>query len=230
MCTNSEKVVLKIVVKFLLVLTYYWQRNTQLYVPIITVTKGFPHLCRIKETRRGGKLLDNRLVDIFIGEVERQSKFALLSLNGMNDYLTSDSVDKDIDAFWLFVQSFLVSSANISKLLWNTEKGAPNESKELRKRLNVDNDSKLRTRRFRNLFEHYDEHLVTWSKTSKRKSYATSNIFPRGAVDGLNSEDIFRTYYPNENVLVFKGEEYEIQPVLDEIGSLYNKCQEIRYR
>lgn len=172
--------------------------------------------------------MEEELVKVFVGEVEKQCMFALMSVNRMNSFLTSYEKG-DINDFWLSVQSFLISTANVSKLLWNTHKSVPEESKELRNILEVEDDSVLRSRRFRNLFEHYDEQIVDWFNSSEQRNYASSNVFPRGALP-LNPKDMFRNFYNDENVLTFRGEEYKIQPVVDELSRVYNLSREIVYK
>ncbi|KMJ58086.1 hypothetical protein AB685_14870 [Bacillus sp. LL01] len=161
---------------------------------------------------------------VFKSEIKYQCKFAFIAVENMNMFLTNSGEENfSIDFFWYNVQSFLVASANISKLLWNSEKAAPEMSKRIRADLEVEDASPLRSRRFRNLFEHYDEQITKWMKNSKSKNYISSNVGPRGYISGVDSMDMFRNFYSDENVLTFRGEEYKLQPVIDEIYRIYMK-------
>jgi hypothetical protein len=160
---------------------------------------------------------------VFKSEIKYQCKFAFISAENMEKFLKGSDDDVSMDFFWYSVQSFLVASANISKLLWNSEKMAPEMSRQIRTDLEVENNSPLRSRRFRNLFEHYDEQITEWMKKSTSKNYISSNVGPRGFISGVDTKDMFRNYYSDENVLTFRGEEYKVQPVLDEIYRIYMK-------
>jgi hypothetical protein len=59
---------------------------------------------------------------------------------------------------WSCIQSILISSGNISKILWPISK-YKERGKQLRKLLKIDSESVLKSRKFRNKFEHYDEFL-----------------------------------------------------------------------
>src|SRR3982751_3805324 len=57
---------------------------------------------------------------LFLGEIQRQCNFALIAYEEMkaslNNMKPGDS--KELNHFWCSVQSFLVSVANISKIIW----------------------------------------------------------------------------------------------------------------
>jgi len=89
--------------------------------------------------------------EIFIKEIQRQCKFALIAHENMKISL----INKCSDLFWYSLQNFLISTANISKILWPRQKFNQRGIK-LREYLNIDENSPLKKRTFRNHFEHFD--------------------------------------------------------------------------
>jgi len=133
--------------------------------------------------------------------------------------------------FWCSVQAFLVSVANISKLLWpselkrrgETEQQADkrkNRGRQLRQVLGKKDDSVIESRSFRNSFEHFDERLDSWVDLSSRHNFMDEYIGPAGGVTGLDRSDMMRTYDPASNTFTFQGTAYELSPVLRELTEL----------
>ena len=78
------------------------------------------------------------------------------------DDLDQALLNDDTRRFWCSAQAFLVSCANVSKILWGGRR--PNERAELRSLLDVDADSPLKSRKRRDQFEHFDERIVDWGQ------------------------------------------------------------------
>jgi hypothetical protein len=141
-----------------------------------------------------------------------------------------NSNDKDsIDRFWLAVESFLISVANISKILWPS---APlgselsNRRGDLRLYLSIDDNSPLKSRTFRNHFEHYDSRIEEWAKDYGDKIIIYSNIGPiQQVITGLNKNNLFyiRNFDPYKFVLTVRGQEYEFNHVLTAIKNLQKR-------
>ena len=60
------------------------------------------------------------------------------------------------------VQQILVSTANLSKLLWGSKDEYAESRASLRVRLGVTDDSPIQSKRLRNGFEHFDEQIDEW--------------------------------------------------------------------
>jgi hypothetical protein len=91
----------------------------------------------------------------------------------------------------------------------------------LRESLAIADDSALASTDLRNHLEHYDERLDRWYRNSARHNYADFIIGPRATtIVGLDDTDIFRFFDPETNEVVFWGEHYAIQPLVDEIVKL----------
>ena len=157
---------------------------------------------------------------IFQREVERQCQFALIAVNDLKQALRLG----DMDRIWSSTQSFLVAVGNVSKLLWPSKSIFPNRREELRKSLSVNDDSPLEPRTFRNHFEHFDERLEQWIKMSEGHSYADSNVGPHDMISGLKPTDYLRHFDPTTFTITFRGDVYQLQPIIDAIIELWKKA------
>lgn len=101
----------------------------------------------------------------YIAEIIRQSSYALSALNDAVRLGRRRPIDPSP---WPAVQTFLTSSANVSKTLWPCTHRRTGESREapawrrfrgrrLRRELAVDEDWALKDKRVRNSAEHFDE-------------------------------------------------------------------------
>lgn len=163
--------------------------------------------------------MDQMLIEIFQDEIKRQSSFALSSISNINYFFDSDD-RTDADYLWYYVQNFLTSSANVSKLLWGSNEKQNHSRKKLRESLKVREDSILFSKTLRNDFEHYDERIERWFKESERRNYIDSNIGPTGFIAGADPSDFLRNYDTTLNAVTFKGTVYELQPIVDELLTL----------
>ena len=90
--------------------------------------------------------------------------------------------------------------------------------------MGIDDESALRSRKFRNHFEHYDERLEKWLMSSERHNYIDSNIGPIGSIPGFVVTDYIRNFDPTTWTLTFRGDRYELAPVLRAVKDLLAKC------
>ena len=157
---------------------------------------------------------------IFQNEIVKQCEFALTSVNFINNSLSNLRNKNASSQLWYFVQNFLVSAANVSKLLWGSKEKISESRKELRDSLNVTDNSILKSRTFRNHFEHYDERVESWAASSERKNFADSNIGPKNMIVGLDPNDYLRNFDTDSLSITFKGDTYNIKPVVDELIKL----------
>ena len=165
--------------------------------------------------------MEEMVLRIFQREVERQCMFGLMAVENLNQALQSHSMD-DI---WYHIQAFLVAAGNISKLLWPPKLRFAERGAELRKSLSVGDDSPLAPRTFRNHFEHFDERLEEWATSSERHNFADSNVGPPGAIVGLDQRDYLRNFDPVNLTVTFRGDSYQIKPIIDSIQVLWQKAR-----
>lgn len=156
---------------------------------------------------------------IFISEIALQSKIALRSLKRIStSYNNSDQVE-----VWSSIQSFLVATGNVSKILWPGLKYTL-RGKKLRHVLGVENGNLLCDRKFRNHFEHYDERIEEWFINRPGGSYVdlamnpsfNSFFWPPSAHRGYNSFN---------NTLLFRGELLDLNQVQIALEEIFNKCK-----
>lgn len=179
---------------------------------------------------------------IFQKEIERQCKFAIIAIDEIKNGLSQNNSD----IVWYAVQNFLVAAGNISKSLWPSYKKYQEQAEklekeekvnklrkkaeemkkrgeELRKSLSIKDDSPIQPRKFRNHFEHFDERLEIWASSSKRHNFVDSNIGPSKMITGIDAKDFIRNFDNTTWELTFRGDKYEIKPIIDIIHELHNK-------
>jgi hypothetical protein len=128
------------------------------------------------------------------------------------------------DRFWYAVQAFLVAAGNISKLLWpNYWKGEarlPERGPDLSASLNVDENSPLAPRTFRNHFEHFDVRLEEWAVSSNPRVLIDSNITPGDIGPGAEPGDWLRNFNSTHFTVTFRGDRYDLLPIVEAIEQL----------
>lgn len=154
-------------------------------------------------------------------EVEKQSQFAIIALQDMDEATESG----DAELFWYSVQNALVAIGRISRLLWPPDPLFPNRGKELRESLEVDDDSPLKALTFVEHFEHIDKRLETWYVTSEQRRFFDSYTEPLDVLAGTAPEDRFRGFDTDRNAVLFHGEPYELGPVLEAVEGLQRKAE-----
>ncbi|MFH4968309.1 hypothetical protein V8G61_08905 [Gaetbulibacter sp. M240] len=155
----------------------------------------------------------------FISELIFQAKIVSYS----NDRLKSkDELDKI--AVWSAIQTILISSGNVSKILWPISKYRE-RGKQLRKLLNIDYDSVLKNRIFRNKFEHYDEFLDDFFKDKNISSYTDLAMNP--SLSFSIGKSCHRGYNDFNNTLVIHGEILNLNDIVDKVEQIRLKCESL---
>lgn len=158
--------------------------------------------------------MDKFVAQRFLKEIETQCRFAEMAYEDTNHALQSH----DTDRVFFAAHALLVAVGNVSKLLWPAKEIHEDRGKELRKILGVRGNCPVKSRDFRNHFEHFDERLEVWARSSKHKNFVDFNI---GSVSGIASEDIMRNYDPTSETLTFHGGSY---PLCGTMGALRRIC------
>lgn len=134
---------------------------------------------------------------------------------------SEDEFDKT--SLWSAIQSILISSGNISKILWPTKK-YKERGEQLRKLLNINSESVLRNRIFRNKFEHYDELLDDFFQDKETCSYTDLAINPFLTSTGTYCHRGYNTY---NNTLVIHGEILNLNEIVNAAEQVKLKCQNL---
>ncbi|MFC2004656.1 hypothetical protein ACFLUY_00350 [Chloroflexota bacterium] len=174
--------------------------------------------------------LTEREIGLYKREVNRQCTFALIAVSNMNDSLKILNERKDMkdfsnimDTVWYSIHSLLTATGNLSKVLWPPNQKYRQRGQILKEMFSVEDTSPLNSRTLRNHFEHFDERLDRWI-SSGGKIFADSNIGPINSMIGnLKPEDYLRHYDPITQTVYFKGDIFEIIPIIQEIKVLHKK-------
>ncbi len=153
---------------------------------------------------------------IYLEEVKRQRQFALLAVDDMQLALSADNTTR----LWFAIQNLLIAVGNISKLLWPSVKGAKSRGESLRAALQIEDDSPLASRQFRNHFEHFDERLDSWGVSPHTHLVMDSNIGPASASSGGSAMARLRHFDPSTIAVAYDAEVYELRPVIDALQNL----------
>jgi len=154
---------------------------------------------------------------IFISEVLLQSKIAQRAFERL--LATHENFDRL--EVWCSIQSILVSTANISKILWSGKDRV--RGKRLQKLLKVEEDNILLNRKFRNHFEHYDERIEERVKNHPNGPYI--DLAMNSSLTGSFGGNENRGYNSFDNSLMFRGERLDLNEVLNALVELYKNCK-----
>src|SRR5258708_7563429 len=154
--------------------------------------------------------IEKSLFEKYLFEIDKQCSFCLMAyedcLTAYEDLMhlfNSQRIDSSTqaerklrkDRMWYSLQSFLVASANISKLLGFAKKHKTAENKaNLRSDLGIEDDSALGSRTMRDHFEHFQVRLDTWFNESVRHNFVDMNIGPLSGVGGIDEHDFIRNF------------------------------------
>jgi hypothetical protein len=177
----------------------------------------------------------------FLTELHTQARYAMRALQEISASL-ADHVS-DPDRLWFAVHGFLSAAANVSKILWPTVAEARLNSKradvsgperarkargdELREILLVSEDSPLRSRDFRNHFEHFDERLEDWALSPRHNLWADENVFNGYSDTDPELRVQLRAVNVSTGSLIFRGGAHPIGPVAKALANLMSRIHEI---
>lgn len=174
--------------------------------------------------------MDERLIGIFIKEINTQARFALFAFNNIQFSKSNLNIEMgNHHEPYFFIHNFLSHSANISKILWPDprQEKLKLRGETLRNELEMQNNSYIKRRRFRNHLEHYDERIDNWYDNSNQKSMVDFyTIDNKSAIVGLNDEDYFRGFNPSEMILYFHGQEYRLMDLLKDVEHIFLKSKD----
>lgn len=158
---------------------------------------------------------------IFVGEIELQSKIARRSA----DHLQAAIENFDNIGIWGSLQSILIATGNISKILWPNKK-YEKRGERLREILKVEKSNPINNRKFRNhFFEHYDEMVEEWFKDQPHGVYIDLAMNP--SIYGSGTNNTHRGYNSFNNTLVFRGELLDMNKVLEALEKIQSSCKQL---
>jgi hypothetical protein len=190
--------------------------------------------------------MDSIYLDMFRGQISRECKFAINAVSEMKRGLEIigksnqsregqpqgdlEARKQGLDLFWYSAESFLRATGNISKVFWPPPPLSRNKDlsditkkrgEHLQRIYQMSDNSPLKNRTLRDLFEHFDERLDEWFYSSEHHNLFDSNLLPRQFV--AKSKDYLRNFDPVEWVLFFAGDELEFKPIIESVVELKQK-------
>ena len=162
---------------------------------------------------------------VFLCEIDFQSKIALRAA----DRLSEIGHGLDMIEIWSAIQSILIAAGNVSKILWPTRKGSPSRGSMLRELLDIDKNSPLFDRKFRNLFEHYDEHIDHWFATQSSSSFTDFSLGPPQGFARQFPSRVHRGYDYTTETLTYQGESMNLGALVRALAEIQQKCQSITF-
>lgn len=188
--------------------------------------------------------MDKKREMLFIDELETQIKFALLSIENINDFLENMDIweNSEVDKFWYYAQNLIVYSGNISKILWGVwnkknktlSQKREAERSEFRLKLNVSESSLLKRRYLRNALEHIDEKLEEFTN-HPQNLILNKNMGPiKGLIQieekeyDISKEKNLRHYDLDAKIYYFYGENINLEELFKAIKELEKNIKEYK--
>jgi len=166
--------------------------------------------------------MDLMLLRTFQRQVELQCKFLLTAAEDVNTALKV----RNPQAAFYGIQNLLNAGASISKALWGQGGKHSERRKPLRDSIGIDDSSPLREVTMRNNFEHIDERMDRWWKESKTRNHIDTMIGSKTDIVGHAEIDKFRHYDPTTTDIIFWGQEFNLQKLVDEVQRILPKLRE----
>ena len=171
--------------------------------------------------------MDDFLRRIYLSELLGQAENAIASITQLNAYLAArhlTAVDR-VNGVLRALDDFLGDAARMRLMLWPPRKAAEARGASLRAVLQIDDGHPLQNATLRHHLEHFDERLDAWARESPNRIYVDRNVGPRNMIGGVDPRDIIRQFVPEENVYIFRGEEFDIQALVTSVDELIPKIR-----
>jgi len=172
--------------------------------------------------------MDEFIESVYLRELIQQCQCAIGAVEKMNECLSN----RNPGEFFREAGDFLQHSSAVSRILWPPgsrnrlkKKRAKQRGTHLREKLAVPEKHALQTRNLRDHFEHFDERLDEWAESTPYKNIVDNMIGPRNAIAGnvIKDEDIMRMYDPANKEIVFRGEKFNVQTLVDGVRDIQSK-------
>ena len=173
--------------------------------------------------------MDRNLKWVFIDEILFRRDMAHLALKRLRKISSANEnvwpSREDVDIGFESIYAFLHHVSGIALVLfpWTGGKDSPvradrlSRGKYLRELIGVADDHILSDKRLRNHIAHMDERIDTWYKSSTNQNISRLVWENRSGIGNFAVSDQFEHYLPNEDVMIFRGEEYRIGAIWDAV-------------
>ncbi|MFY7710153.1 hypothetical protein ACOSQB_05970 [Tenacibaculum sp. MEBiC07804] len=141
------------------------------------------------------------------------------------DRINECADNSDHMGIWSSIQSFLISTSNISKIFWPKKK-YENRGNHLRNLLQIPDNCDLKSRKFRNKLEHYDDFISEYFEDLT--SYHYVDLVMNPSLSSTSLSLCHRGYNTFNNTLILKGEILDLNKILEKVILIRNKCLKIQ--
>lgn len=186
--------------------------------------------------------------EFLLDELKLQTNFSIISVNHFNDQwqkIGNTSLSEEERTivnyeFWYYLQNYVISLANISKLLYSvynkydskeTNATRRQERQFFRVTIGVDDRSILKDKKMRNTLEHIDENIELFAD-NKPNIIVNRGIGPVNMI-GVNEESLFendinnlRNFLTDKKELILFGRRINIESTFSEVMILKDKVVE----
>lgn len=157
----------------------------------------------------------------FISEIVLQTKIAIKA----SERLQVANKNLDNIEVWGAIQSILVATGNVSKILWPSSKTDKTRGEMLRKILKVGENNLLSERKFRNHFEHYDSRLEDFFKKQSNGSINYIDLAMNPSLSGHGLGNTHRGYNAFNNTLLYRGALLDLNELMKTLDDIYETCK-----
>lgn len=162
----------------------------------------------------------------FISEIVLQTKIAIKA----SERLQVANKNLDNIEVWGAIQSILVATGNVSKILWPSAKTNKPRGEVLREILKVEENNLLSERKFRNHFEHYDSRLEIFFKKESTSNINYYDLAMNPSLSGHRLRNTHRSYNAFNNTLLYRGDLLDLNELMKALGDIHEACKRYGYR
>lgn len=124
------------------------------------------------------------------------------------------------------LQNIVLNAAALSRYFWPVRKNHHWRGEQLREVFQIDENSALHSRDLRNAIEHFDEKLDTYLEGGIVGQILPEYIGPFSEPSGIPIH-IFRGYYVDTGVFQLLDNQYEVQPIIDEVARIHQQLRKM---
>lgn len=161
----------------------------------------------------------------FISEIVLQTKIAIKA----SERLQVANKNLDNIEVWGAIQSILVATRNVSKILWPSAKTDKPRGEMLREILKVEENNLLSERKFRNHFEHYDSRLEDFFKKQSNGSINYIDLAMNPSLSGHGLGNTHRGYNAFNNTLLYRGDLLDLNELMKALDDIHEACKRYGY-
>ena len=157
----------------------------------------------------------------YLSEIVFQIKIAQRAA----DRLPVDPGNFDQIEVWCSIQSILVATGNVSKILWPVSKKSQDRGEKLRELLSIDENNIIADRSFRDHFEHYDERIEALFNSQSSGGYIDLAFNPFKPTKWELPKYYQRAYNQVDRILTFRDKTLDLKEVLNALEEIKLKCK-----